>query len=421
MGTRNALRSIGMAALLACWAGGAGAAGFALTEQGTGTGNAYAGAAATAEDASTIFFNPAGLTQLPGRQVVVGVSGIKPSIDFSNGISSPGAGKPLGTDNGDAGQWGAVPDFYLSWALTDRLWAGIGVNSPFGLKTAYDSNWIGRYQAINSTVTSVNVNPTLAFKINDVVSVGAGASYQKLDATLTQAVNLGLAGEGSTRVNGDDWGWGWNVGALFDLAPDMRVGVAYRSKVSHRVEGDVQFFAPPGVPLAGPIRNGPILADVTLPESASLSVFQKYNEFWDIMGDLTWTHWSRFQNLNIVRSDDLTLLQSTPEHWKNTYRFSLGLNYHVNERWKLRGGFAYDQTPVPDQYRTARIPDQDRTWLAIGTQWKPIPALALDFGYAHVFVKNASINDNQLPRNGLLNGSYSLNADVLSLQLTYSF
>jgi len=151
-------------------------------------------------------------------------------------------------------------------------------------------------------------------------------------------------------------------------------------------------------------------------------VFQKFNEQWDIMGDVTWTRWSRLENLNIYRSNGATL-SATPENWDDTWRIALGVNYHVNEQWKLRGGVAYDQTPVSDEFRTARIPDNDRTWLAFGAQWKPasLAGLALDFGYAHLFVKDAPINDNQLPTNGRLIGTYSLSADVFTLQLSYAF
>jgi long-chain fatty acid transport protein len=127
--------------------------------------------------------------------------------------------------------------------------------------------------------------------------------------------------------------------------------------------------------------------------------------------------------LNIYRTGGATL-QLTPENWDDTWRFSLGASYHVNEQWKLRGGVAFDQTPVPDQFRTARIPDQDRTWLSIGAQWKPTPALAIDVGYAHLFVKDATINDNQgtgVLGNGLLQGTYSNSVDIFSLQMAYSF
>jgi long-chain fatty acid transport protein len=417
------LGSAGIVVSMAGFAFNAAAAGFALTEQGSGMGNAFAGGAAAAEDASTIFYNPAGLTQIPGRQVMVGVSALKPSIDFTNRGSVAGLGKPLGVEGSDAGQWGVIPDVYFSWAATDRLWLGIGVNAPFGLKTSYDSNWIGRYQAIDSVLTTVNVNPTVAFKVNEVVSLGAGINYQRLDATLTRAVNFVPAAEGSARVSGDASAWGWNVGALFNLGTDMRVGVSYRSQLHYRIEGDVTFNRPAGVPNAGAAADGSIFANVTVPESASLSVFQKFSDQWDFMGDITWTRWSRLEALNIYRTNGATL-QAIPENWDDSWRFSLGLSYYVNPAWKLRGGVAYDQSPVSNQFRTARIPDSDRTWLAIGAQWKPqsLSGLAIDVGYAHLFVKDASISDNQAASgSGILIGNYSLSADIFTVQLAYSF
>lgn len=418
----SVLRLVSVAASIAFCAGDASAAGFALSEQGSGMGNAFAGGAASAEDASTIFTNPAGMTQIPGRQFVLGASALKPSIDFTNQGSTPAIGKPLGVDGGDAGIWAFLPDFYLSWALNDSFWLGLGVNAPFGLKTAYDSNWIGRYQAIDSILTTVNVNPSVAYKVNDMISLGAGLNYQTIDATLTNAVNFFPLGEGFAKVSGDASAWGWNVGALFNLGTDMRVGVSYRSRLHYHIEGDVTFNRPAGVPNAGAAADVSIFADITLPEMASLSVFQKFNEQWDFMGDITWTRWAQLQNVNIYRSNGATL-QATPENWKNSWRFSLGLNYRLNPEWKLRGGVAYDQTPVPDQFRTARIPDQDRTWLAIGTQWKPaaLSGLAVDVGYAHLFVKDASIASNQGLASGNLVGNYSLSADIFTLQLAYSF
>lgn len=410
---------------LAGCAGLADAAGFALIEQsGSGQGNAFAGGAASAEDASTIFYNPAGMTLLPGKQVVVAVHAIGLSTEFSNQGSTAPLGKPLGGTGGDAGDWSYLPNLYVSWALTPQWSVGVGVNVPFGLTTEYDPTWIGRYQAIKSDLKTVNINPAVAYKINDMISIGAGVNYQSIDAELTRAVNFSaLFPDGSAKVEGDDTGWGWNAGALFNLGSDMRVGVAYRSAIHYTLEGNVSFGVPAGVPAGLRPPDGPIRADITVPETASVSVFQSFGERWDLMGDITWTRWNRFQDLNIYRTNG-ALLQATPEHWENTFRLALGLNYHLNERWKLRGGVAFDQSPVPDQYRTARIPDNDRTWASVGAQWKFTQSAALDIGYSHLFVKDSSISDNQgtgATSNGLLMGSYSNSVDIVSLQLTLSF
>ena len=406
-------------ALAAIWAEESRAAGFALIEQSaSGIGNAMAGAAASAEDASTIFFNPAGMTLLPGRQIVLGVHAVLPTSNYDDrGSVAPGI-RPKGGEGGDPFALGIIPNLYASWGVTDRVSVGLGVNVPFGLKTEYDDNWVGRFQAQLSEVKTLNVNPAIAFKVTDRISIGAGINYQTAEATLTRALNAGVA-EGQGRIEGNDHGsWGWNVGALFSLGDDMRVGVSYRSKIDHTLDGDATLVTPLGV------SKPRVSADVTLPDSFSLSVFQRFNEKWDIMGDITWTGWSSFDKLEVRTANGTVLPPTTTENWDDSWRFSLGLNYRFNEQWKLRTGVAYDQSPVSDRYRTARIPDNDRIWVALGAQWKPSAHIAVDLSYAHLFVKDATVNDNQgtgLTANGLLRGTYDGSVDILSAQVSFMF
>lgn len=420
--------SLGLGAALTAVSGATWAAGFALLEQNvSGLGNAYAGQAASAQDASTIFFNPAGMTLLPDRQVVVSANGIKPSATFSNtGSSGPaGPGRPSVTANGgDAGGWALVPSLYAAFAITPDLRVGIGVNAPFGLKTEYDTPWIGQYQAIKSKLDTINVNPSIAYRINSVVSVGAGANWQRAKAELTQAVVFNPAlPDGTAKVEGDSDAWGYNLGALFQLSDDMRIGVAYRSNIKHDLDGTVTFTRPFPVPNAGPVRDGPVTASLDLPETASVSVFQRFGDKWDLMGDITWTHWSRFKDLTVIRTDGTGgVLETQAENWDDTWRFSLGLNYHASQQLTLRFGTSYDQSPVPDANRTARIPDNDRIWAAIGLQYAFTPGLLLDVGYAHLFVRNSTINQpNSAPTPGRLVGTYDNSVDIVGVQLTWSF
>jgi long-chain fatty acid transport protein len=243
-------------------------------------------------------------------------------------------------------------------------------------------------------------------------------------AELTRAVNQVIAPESTVKVKGDDWGFGFNLGAIYQVTPDTRISVAYRSKVNQHLKGDATF----GSALAA--GNGNITADVVLPENLSLSAFSQINDKWDLMGDITWTRWSQFQELKILRTSG-ALLQRTPENWENTLRYSIGANYHYNDSIKFRTGLAYDQEAINDQFRTARIPGNDRKWMSLGANWKISPSSSVDVGYAHLFISDASINDKQnnpldpivanRTYNGNLTGSYSGSVDILSAQYTHNF
>lgn len=386
---------------LAGMAGLTQAAGFALIEQNaSGLGNAYAGQAASAQDASTIFFNPAGMTRLPDRQVVMAGHLIKPQSEFA-GSSTIGGG-----DGGDAGGLAIVPNAYIAYRLTPDIHVGVGMNAPFGLKTEYDSTWAGRTQGIKSELKTINLNPSIAWKATNTLSLGAGLSIQYAKSTLTN-----LTGAGLLTVEGDDYGWGFNLGALWQLSDATRIGLAYRSEVDQKLEGTAEFSVVTAL-------NGPVTASVTLPDSASLSLVHQLNPRLELLADMTWTGWSDFDQLRIVRTNG-TLLGVTQENWRDSYRYSVGANYRLNDKLTLRGGAAYDETPVSGAFRTVRIPDESRTWLAFGAQYRLSDKTALDFGYAHLFVKEAKINKTE---NGVtLTGKYDSSVDILSAQLTHNF
>lgn len=383
---------------LMLFGGGAQAAGFALIEQNaSGLGNAYAGQAAVAEDASTIFFNPAGLTELPGRQFVGALHLIKPSAEFSGG-------------GGDAGGLSAVPSLYYAMDLGKDLKFGLGIGSPFGLKTDYDRDWVGRAGGILSDVKTVNVNPTVAWRVNDRVSVGAGVNFQYVEAELSRApypVGHPYYALIAT-VAGDDTAWGWNLGLQFKLDEATRLGLSYRSTVDYRLAGTVKYNLLPTVV--------PVYADVKLPDIASIAIFHKLDDRWSVMADATWTGWSSFEQLAVMKADGTGPADvPTDESWKDVWRFAVGATYRQNEQWSWRVGVAYDNAPVPDaEHRTVRIPDEDRTWLAVGGQYRVSKQGALDFGYAHLFVKDARLAHP-------VAGTYDNAVDILSVQYRHSF
>jgi long-chain fatty acid transport protein len=379
------------------------AAGFALIEQSaSGMGNAFAGGAAAAEDASTVYFNPAGMTYIQGTQVVGAIHLIKPRAEFTNNGSTP-----LGGGNGgDAGDIAYVPNFYFVTDMSPNVKFGIGINSPFGLKTQYDPTWIGRFQAIKSSVETFNINPSVAYKVNDQLSVGMGISAMWIQAELSSKTATGEA-----VIKGDDIDLGYNFGAVFQATEDTRFGVAYRSKLNERLEGTATGVAPVSLP---------VVAKITLPDNFSASVFSKINDQFDLMADATWTHWSRFRELNISTPGG-TAISLNPENWHNTMRYSIGANYHVNDDLKIRAGLAYDEEAIDDQFRTARIPGNDRKWLSVGASYQLTPSGKVDVGYAHLFISDATINHTQPPAPGTLKGSFSGDVNMLSVQYTHNF
>ncbi|MGE5088532.1 MAG: OmpP1/FadL family transporter [Candidatus Levyibacteriota bacterium] len=463
---RTRVASVVGAMLLAAAAGQAYGAAFALNENSaSGLGNAFAGGAAGAEDASTVWFNPAGMAKLSTPQVALAVNFITPSIKFRDDGSQPAALQPLGNSDGDAGSLNIVPNAYLTMPINSQWSVGLGINAPFGLQTEWSSDWLGRYQAIKSKVETINVNPAVSWKVNDTFAVGVGVDWQHIKGNFSNAVNYsgalaqaagqaaagglippslvptiaalvpGLDGRGT--VDGTDSAWGWNIGFLWDATPQTRIGAQYRSSISYHVSGNVSFDYPalPAVPPAlapvlglldqgvkGVLANGGVNADIKLPDIANLSVFHRLNDRWDLMADVQYTNWSVFKNLTFVRTTG-EVLASTPENFKDTWKVAAGATYHYNDAWSFRGGLAFDQSPVNSNDITPRLPDANRDWLTVGTQYRFNRNLALDAGFAYIFVDRADTHQNagSTPTYGSINGHYDNNVTILSAQLTYKF
>ncbi|GLT23552.1 fatty acid transporter [Zoogloea oryzae] len=407
--------------------GQAAAAGFQLLEQNaSGIGNSYAGSAAVAENASTIFFNPAGMTQLKDREVSVGMSAVRPTFKFDNRGSSVGVLGSAGEGN-DAGSWAFIPNAYMSWALTKNLYAGLGIGAPFGLVTEYDNPWLGGAQAIKFDIKTVNLNPSLAYRINDKISVGGGLSYQKMkveyirQATVTSAA---LAATTAT-LSADNDAWGWNVGALFTLSPTTKVGVSYRSSIKHDLKGDLSVSGPAAGASAA-LTTGAAKADVELPETFILSVAQTLNDKWEMLGDVSWTGWSSIPKVDIVRTSGAlngVTVQTLDTKFRDTWRFALGTNYRLNEQVKLKFGIAYDQSPVQsDQHRLVSLPDSNRTWLSTGAQIKVSKDSMVDLGAAYLRVAESHIDNNQTALGrGRVTGVYDARVWILGAQYSMAF
>ena len=424
------------------------AAGFQLNENSaSGLGNAFAGGAAVAEDASTLWSNAAGMSRIRTAQVVGALHLVKPSIKFHDEGSSAALAQPLGGDGGDAGGMNYVPNFYLVVPISEAWSAGVGVNAPWGLVTDYDAGWIGRFQADKSSIKTINLNPAVSWKPASNVALGLGLNLQRIEAEFTNQVNYSAAlvqGSGGTlnpalvaglesgaRVKGADNAWGWNVGVLWDIDANSRVGAQYRSAMKFHIAGDVTFTNPtvpvplPPALIAGvnaQLASGAITSEVELPPIVNLSYFRTLDSRWDIMADAQWTGWSSIESLTFVRSNG-NVLQSTPENFKDAWKLAVGANYRYDASWMFRGGLAYDKSPVQTAYMTPRLPDAARTWLTGGLQYKANPKLTFDFGAGYVWVKTATIDSNagNTAAYARLKGNYSDNVVILSGQVVYSF
>jgi len=389
----------------------AGAGGLGIgTQSGSGTGNAFAGGAAAAEDASTVWYNPAGMTSLSGKtNWAVSAHALKPSFKFENTAST----LPIGSgEGGDGGGWHLIPQGFISHKLNDKWSIGAAFNTPFGLETEYDRGWRGQAIALQSALKTYNLNLAAAYKIDDMVSLGAGINFQRAELKFNSQILVGFV-EPSLH----DTSIGWNFGAMFHPDPQTRFGVHYRTPVNYKAEGTL--IAPAALGGSGFAQAG-----LTTPDSISASVFRSLNPRWDIMADITWTGWSHVKRLDVVRTSGAlagTAPVSLTFNWEDTMRYSVGANYKYNDAWKFKFGVAYDETPTNQIDRTARLPDENRKWLALGAQWKMSKSGVLDFGYAHEFISDASVN-NRAPITGqTLVGRFKDQADILSVQYSHSF
>lgn len=437
------------------------ASGFSLLEQSASRlGTAFAGTAAVADDATIAYYNPAGLVALGHREVAVVASGVKISSQFHDEGSQPAFGQPLNTAGGDAGDWNLVPSAFFATPISENLAFGIGLNVPFGLKLDYDRDWLGRFQGLYSEIQTMNLNPSISWRVSPRVSLGLGVSLQRIDAELTNAVNYSAvvaqgvqklvmdgdlpaeqapgiiaanAGlEGHSVVKGDDEAWGFNVGVMWDVTDTTRIGLSYRSPIRYHMTGSVKFTEPvatnpygaaiiAGV-AAGQLASGPAKLDIELPDTALLSLRQKVGARAELLVDIGWTGWSSIQELRIERPNGEPI-SVTPEKWKNVMRYAIGGTYAVSPAWTLRAGVAYDGTEVEDVHRTPRLPDPERTWVAFGARWQPSEKIVVDFGYAHLFADDVPVNqvNGNAAAYGWVNGHQESAIDILSTQIAYRF
>lgn len=422
-------------------------AGLALMEQGVRElGQAFAGAASSFEDGSSVYFNAGALGRFERPMLSVAGYVMLPGTRFHDGGShmSPSlGGAPLaGSDGGDAGVTALLPNAYLVQPIAPGLVFGLGVNAPFGSHNAYQEGWKGRYQNLSSDLKTININPSLAIRIRDDLAFGAGINIQYLQASLTSAIDFGTAcfatfgplacsaqrllpqqSDGKLTLEGNSLALGYNLGIHYTPLQGTALGVSYRSRVEHRVDGHVDFDVPgeaAAMTAGGRFTDTDTQSTVVMPDSLEFGFTQQIGRQWSLSAEALWTHWSLSRELRTRLDSPAGDLVETLD-WQDTWRWALGTSFKPEERWTLRAGLAFDQSPVRSgRLRTARIPDSDRVWLTIGLSYQLGADLTLHGAYAHVFFAEASINHTGSTGDQLI-GRYQQQADIIGLQLDWRY
>lgn len=379
------------------------AAGFQLSEQSAiQMGRAMAGAGIVGDDLSAVHYNPAGMTLLSGTRMQATGTWVAVNLDYEGNYGQSENGRLKGQ---------TIPAGFITHQINDSLWAGLGLTVPYGMGTEYGEGWKGRERGTESMILTFDINPNLAWKVNDKLSVGGGISLQYAKAEL----GMGM-GPMQANVKGDSWAWGWNVGLMFQPVETVRLGLAYRSHIAHNAEGHTDVKGLQNLTSDMKVR-------IKTPDTVTLSATWEATDALRLSGTARWSKWSNFRSLNVQNLDLAGTKLGTPvveNNWDDTWFFSVGADYKLNGQWTVRGGVAYDQGPVENQYRMAVIPDTDRVWFSGGASYKYTDNLTFDFGAT--YIKGVGDTDLYDKVGGTKIGEFkSLDSYIFSAQMQYLF
>lgn len=411
---QNFIRSAAATAVFAAFASAANAGGFQLTEQSAlALGRAYAGVGVDGTDVSGVYYNPATMTLHPGTQMQLGIVGVGLNLDYAgnNDSRENGRKKPE-----------IVPHAFVSHQLTDDAWVGFALTVPFGLSTDYSNNWDQAADGTSAMIKVIDFNPNFAYKLSDKVSLGAGFSYQYVEAKLgfnwTNHPLLGQTSAGQSHLKVDGHAWGWNVGMMWTPVETVRIGLSYRSKVEHTVYGNLRTQSPY-------LKTMDASVTMDAPAWAMLSAAWEVNDWLNLYGTFRWADWSSFQRLTI---DTPTMSLPSEKKWKDTYLMTLGYDAKMSDFWTLRGGVGYETSTISDPtLRTGTIPDADRYWLAIGSSFHWTKNFQTDVAFAHLRgVHERSVYNHKLNTNGTTTAEHAgkfrkLDAYLIGVQAQYRF
>ncbi len=429
------LAVVPLAIVLLGWHTSANASAFQLKENSTkALGRAFAGAGAAPDDYAVVVNNPAAMIGLSE-----GFQGDLTAIQFKTEFSGDGRdvlGQPLtGGNGGNAGGVKPVPALFYAAPVGNAFAIGAAITAPFGFFTDYDEGWKGRYSALKSDLQSPAFTLSGAWKLSDQFSLGASAIAQHTSAELSNAINFGAillqptqgavlpqSVDGKVQITGDDWGYGWQLAALWKPTPNDRIGISYHSKIDHEIRGDADFTVPASIaPLLGPrfVDTGASAA-LTTPAFVDLSWWHEVNAKWSVGAQATWTKWSVFKDLTVRFDNPAQPPSGDVYNWEDTWFGSIGADYRIDDVWTLRGGFAADGSPTAERTRTPRVPDSARHWASVGLGYRSSDRFEINFAYVHLFLNEANVNSISATADRLT-GSYATSSNLLSVSAQYHF
>ncbi len=402
------------------------------TQDASSMGNYHAGRAAIAEDAGTNFYNPAGLIRIHNQQLLVGGTPSTSDIRFHGtvAVNTLGTGPQAVTAQG--GTFNFLPYAHYAAPLADNLVFGLSVMTPFNSYTNYGLTSNAQYAATQSSIRVIDLTPSLGFAYNDKVAVGFGLDVEHARGEFDYTITSALAGSNTlTKNTGSSYGYGFHVGVLYTASENTRVGLNFLSQVKHHLHGGNSNFTGPlaNNGAGGTQYTNGLKANVTLPSTTTLSVLHTFNPAWDMMGTVIYTRWSVFKQLMLQNSAGISgglsnnsIIVIMPQNYRNTWNYSIGANYHVNEKWFIRAGAGFDETPSNNTYRNLQFPDSNQIAIALGAHIQATPTLGFDLGWTHQFAQNVRINNLSQTTGDQVtttNGSISASTDVYGLGLKW--
>jgi long-chain fatty acid transport protein len=401
----------GVAAISLVAATGAQAGGFINQSQSTVfNGMGYAGYAAPGTSPSTMFLNPATMTEFRSITTENNFSGVFPVTKIT-GTGATGSSTP----SGDIGQDALVPSSYFILPWTDSVSVGLSINSPFGLTTKPDLPWGGQLNSTTTKARTYTFTPSIAYKLSESVSLGFGIQAQYFSATFLgdSTVTVPNTAVDNAGFKGNGWGVGFTSGLTWKPMAGTAIGIGYRSGINQKIEGS--YVAVPTSPLAA-LNNSSIEGTLKLPDRLNLSLRQAVTPDIDVLGSVEWHNWSRIGTAALsgpLVAAAPASLRSIPFNYKDAWFFALGTEYKYSRDLTLRGGVAYELAPIKTEVRTTRLPDNNRLWLSAGASYKLTERFTVNASYSRVMVKDADIKI----ASPAYTGQSKAHVDILSLGL----